>query len=241
MKFGYAAGSRGDLLSEIEFGKANFDFVEITIKPELLRKFDPIMPRTKEMIAGFEVLGHIHGDILAMEDIKKNIEIFKELGTIKITIHPFLRQSVQDNIDILSKISEFCVKNETQLLLENISKPPYNSVQIIAQILDAIPAIKLALDIGHANRAGELDNFFETFRGRIGHIHLHDNAGDFDHLFFSDKSRFEQAISKIKANGYDDTILMETFAVIKDGKSVSLETLEDIKQAHISQLKIILC
>ncbi len=36
MKFGYMSGFRADLLSEIKFVKEYFDFVEITLKPELL-------------------------------------------------------------------------------------------------------------------------------------------------------------------------------------------------------------
>lgn len=235
MKFGYMAGFRGDLASEIDFAKTYFDFIEITIQPSLLEKFEALIPGLKEKIGKTEILGHIHDGVLALDAIKKNIELLAQLGIQKITIHPFEKLGIPENIELLKKVAEFCATKNIQLCLENISKPPYNSVENIKAILEQLPDVKLTLDVGHANRAGELDKFLEVFKGKIGHIHLHDNMGQMDHLFFTDKNKFDQAISKIKATGYDGTVLMETFAVMDGDKSVSLDNFEDIKGEHIKQ------
>ena len=60
-----------------------------------------------------------------------------------------------------------------------------------------------------------------------------------DHVFFTDKTRLNKMIDAIKSIGYDDTVLMETFSVMKNGANESQESLEDIKKLHIEQLKLI--
>ncbi len=60
MKFGYMAGFRSDLISEIEFAKKHFDFIEITIRPFLLSDIKSDLSQIRESLQGVEVLGHIH-------------------------------------------------------------------------------------------------------------------------------------------------------------------------------------
>jgi len=125
-----------------------------------------------------------------------------------------------------------------QLLIENVSSAPFNSVDEILQLLQKIPNAKITLDIGHANCNHELEKFLNIFKNRIGHIHLHDNAGDYDHLFYADKNKFEEILTQIKLLNYDGTILLETFSIMQDGKNVSQEFLE-IKDLHSGQLRMI--
>ena len=126
MKYGYMAGFRSKLLSEIKFAKEYFDFIEVTLKPDLLERSSQYFSKIKNALEDFEILGHIHWEIKELEKIYKNIKIFKKLGAKKITIHPFSDQSVQDNLIILTKINNFCIKNKLQLFIENISNEPFN-------------------------------------------------------------------------------------------------------------------
>lgn len=239
MKFGYSVGWRGNIFSEIEFVKTHFDFIEITIQPELLKNIDEIFTDIKNAIGNFEVLGHVHWDVIETDDIIKNIEVLKNLGAKKITIHPFQNLTVEENAVIFNKICHFTEENGLILLIENVSGAPYNKAEAIAQLAALVPGAKITLDIGHANRNLELNNFLESMKNKIGHIHLHDNIGTMDHVFFTDKTRLCKMIDVIKSIGYDDTVLMETFSVIQNNVNVSQESLDDIKNLHIEQLKLI--
>jgi len=233
------SGFRANLISEIEFAKKYFDFTEITIQPELLKTIDNIFFYLQKATYGFEILGHIHWEITNFNDITKNIEVLRNLSAKKITIHPLHDLSIEENARILGKINIFSQKREIKLLIENVSSPPYNSADTISKLLEKIPDAKLTLDIGHANRNFELDKFIEKYKTKIEHIHLHYNIGNYDHLFFADTEKLEKMISKIESFGYDGTVLLETFSVIRDDKNISQE-FPEIKKLHIEQLKKII-
>jgi predicted transcriptional regulator len=55
-------------------------------------------------------------------------------------------------------------------------------------------------------------------------------------LFYEDGSKLEEILSKIKSFGYDGTVLLETFSIMREGKNVSQEFTE-IKKLHIEQLR----
>jgi len=236
MKFGYMSGFRGDLLNEIKYAKQFFDFTEITIQPDVLKTIDDIFYDLKNATVNFEVLGHIHWDIIKHAEIVKNIEVLKDLGVKKITIHPFQDLGIEENAKILNEINIVLQNNNMRLLIENISSTPYNSADNISKLLEKISNAKITLDVGHANRISELNKFIDIFKDKIGHIHLHDNFGDSDHLFYQDQSKIDEIFSKINSVGYEGTVLLETFSIMKDGNNSSQE-FEEIKELHIEQLK----
>ena len=230
------SGFRSDLISEIKFAKQYFDFTEITIQPDLLQNIDDIFVDLKEATNGFEVLGHIHWNIVEPDEIKKNIELLKILGAKKITIHPFENLSVEGNAEALNRISNFTQEHGLDLLIENVTKSPFNAAETISELLEKIPNAGLTLDIRHANKFSELDKFIELLGSKIRHIHLHDNVGDFDHMFYDDQERLSVALSKIKSFDYNGTVLLETFSVKSGNKNVSQE-FPEIMKLHIEQIK----
>lgn len=236
MKLGYMSGFRGDLLTEIKFAKQYFDFTEITIQPEVLKNIDDIFYDLKNATANFEILGHIHWNIINHDEIVKNIEVLKDLGAKKITIHPFQDLNIEENAKILNEINIVLQKNNMQLLIENVSSAPYNSADNILKLLEKIPNTNITLDIGHANIISELDKFIDIFKDKIRHIHLHDNIGDSDHIFYDNQAKVDGIFSKLNSIEYDDTILLETFSIMKDGKNISQE-FPAMKELHIGQLE----
>jgi sugar phosphate isomerase/epimerase len=230
------SGFRADLLTEIEFAKKHFDFTEITIQPALLKTIANIFNDLKKATNDFEVLGHVHWEITDFNEIVKNFEILRDLGSKMITIHPFQNLSIAENAKILNQLDDFLQENGMELLIENVSGAPYNSTDNILKLLEQIPTANLTLDIGHANRIGELAKFAESLKVRIRHIHLHDNLGSLDHLFFASQAKFDEILAIIKSLGYDGTVLLETFSIMKDGQNVSKEFTE-IKDLHIEQLR----
>ena len=236
MKYGYMCGFRADLATEIAFAKENFDFLELTIMPALFTSIDILIPQLKEAIGEFEVLGHLHWDIIKTEDIKKNLEVLKSLGAKKITVHPFQDLSLEENIKLFNEINGMMRERDLFLMIENVSKPPFNDAAFIKKLLDEISGAGLTLDVGHANQINQLDKFIELFKNKTSHIHLHDNQGDMDHAFYLDETRLNEAIAKIKAFGYDGTILMETFSVIINGQNIS-QDFPALRKLHVEQLE----
>lgn len=238
MKFGYMSGFRADLVSEIEFAKKHFDFTEITIQPELLVSIDDIFSDLKDAVGDFEVVGHIHWKIIEQDEIIRNLEVLKRLGAKKVTIHPFKNLSIEENIKIFNDLDMFFKKNKMQLLIENVSSAPFNIASDMEELIKGVPGAKITLDIGHANMNNELDKFIDIFKTKIGHIHLHDNIGTSDHLFFNSKDNINKIITTINSLGYDDTVLLETFSIMQGDINTSQE-FPEIKDLHIAQLKMI--
>jgi len=243
MQYGYMSGFREDLETEILFAKEHFDFTEVMLKPELFEHTTEYFSKLKNALKTFEVLGHIHWEIKELENIYKNMELFQRLGAKKITIHPVsyenksLQENIQNNAIRLMKINDFCSKNNTQLLIENISTPPFDKASNLAKLADEIPNVGITLDVGHANKVSktELNNFLKKCESKIKHIHLHDNVGKFDHLFFANQTKLKETLAKISSIGYDGTVTMETFAVLEKNRYVSLD-FSEIKKLHVKQL-----
>jgi len=229
-------GFRADLCSEIKFAKSHFDFIEITIPPEVLKEIDNVFYDIKDVLGDSETLGHIHWKITDFGDIAKNIEALKRLGAKKVTIHPFQDLSIEENVRILNQINSFSKNNKIELLIENVSNPLYGSVKIMAELFERVPGACLTLDVGHANRNSELDGFINNFAPKIKHVHLHYNIGDSDHLFYDKKEELDKILSKISSFGYDGTVLLETFSVMENGKSVS-QGFSGIKKLQTEQLE----
>jgi sugar phosphate isomerase/epimerase len=187
-------------------------------------------------LGGFEVLGHIHWEITDFNSIKKNIEMLKKLGARKITIHPFQNLTIGENANILNELNVFIQNNKMELLIENVSSLPSGTVDYMEKLLERVHGARLTLDVGHANRNLELDGFINKFATKIKHIHLHYNIGHFDHLFYGEKEKINEALYKIDLFGYKETILLETFSIMKGEENISQE-FSEIKELHIEQLK----
>lgn len=229
-----------DLLSEIDFAKKYFDFIEITLKLDLSEYNTRYVSKLKSVLKNLEVLGHIHWEIdLSKKDSKeikkvyKSIKILKKLGARKITIHPSI------NLVYLSEIIEFCMKNKIQLLVENSTKNPFNLASNIKKIVTNLPSLAITLDTGHAWRTSKFElNKFLKLKDKVKHIHLHDSVNNFDHLFFGNKTKLKRFIQKIKNTDYNKTITLEMFSVFKNKKSISVDG-EERRNLLMKQLKII--
>ncbi|NTW15700.1 MAG: sugar phosphate isomerase/epimerase [Candidatus Moranbacteria bacterium] len=238
MRFGYMSGWRGDLLSEFAFAKRHFDFTEVTIVPDALAAVERTLPELVAALDGFPTLGHLHWDFVGFDDIERNIRILERLGAGLITMHPFENVGVPENIDIMERVSDCCRGRGIRLMIENVSNEPYATMEGMAPLPSGISNVGLTFDVGHANKIGELGNFLDRFGDRVGHVHLHDNVGKRDHLFFSDRNRLKANLEKLRGIGYDGTVTLETFADMKDGRSVSLG-FDEIKSFHPVQVEML--
>jgi sugar phosphate isomerase/epimerase len=238
MKYGFMPSFEIDLISEIKFARKCFDFIEITLKLDLSEYTAPYISKLKRTLNNFEVLGHIHWEIKLPNEINKiyeNIRIFKKLNVKKITIHPY--PNIQN---VLFDINDFCKKNKLQLLIENSSSEPFNKATNLAKLTENMPNLGITLDIGHANRTSkiELNNFLKKFKSKIKHIHLHDNVGGFDHLFFKNRNKFKRIITEINSINYNGTITLEMFSFLKNNQYISVHDTKR-RELLIKQLEMI--
>lgn len=230
MQFGYMPSFYAELLRETEFAVDNFDYIEITLKEELELYSPACISKIKDSIKNLPLMGHIHwnldfsgGDPAETGKALKSVEIFRELGAEKITVHPSHGKNRNDesafpvvmknNIDALNKINDFCRNLNIQLLLENKIHPPFNRAEDFLYMTGEIPGIKITLDTGHAELTSPYEpaNFLKLLGPAVGHIHLHDISHGFDHLFFREPSKLNNRLQKFRDFGYDGTVTLEMF------------------------------
>lgn len=108
------------------------------------------------------------------------------------------------------------------LAIENLPEPyPFimKNVEHFRKFYEEIDVdVGLALDIGHANISKQVDSFIRTFRGRIVHIHAHDNFGNIDeHLGIGYGSvDWETTVRLLKEIKYSKFIIVESINHVKE-------------------------
>jgi len=231
MKFGYAISNKEDLFPEIEFAKKHFGFVEINLKQELSMYTPGHISEIREVLDGFQVIGHLLRSFASSEKDKEKlnficetIKILNEIGAKKIVIHP------SDNVRALCEASDACAKKGQQLLIENSKRGPFSRANVLESLVKQVRGSAIAFDVGHALMASshEMERFL-GLENRIKHVHLHDCESGLDHLAFTDKKKLGGIMEKVRKTGYDDTVTLEAFFVLKDGKRIETEGQEKRK------------
>lgn len=152
--------------------------------------------------------------------IKALMDISEKLGINKTTIHFWIDKRwapadlIRDKIAILSRIVDYGNDYGITVCLENLSE----RAESFAPAFEAIPDLRMTLDIGHAqllSRQNTSFRFIDEHFSRIAHIHAHDNHGgksvrDDLHLALGEGSVNYKAIFKTLVDkGFDSTITME--------------------------------
>ena len=253
LRFGYMPSFKANLISEIKFAKKHFDFIEITLKYNLREYSKKYLQKVRQTLDNFEILGHIHWkiDLTKKENLKKilrNIEIYKFLGSKKITIHPSVGQDISRkkiksrNRKALKAIYHFCKMNKIQLLIENISGAPFKTSKEFKYLLSDNSSLSMTLDVGHANKISrqELKAFFDLFPTKIRHIHLHYNEGKKDHLSFpkSKGAYLEYILKRLHKLNIALTVTLEIFTVLEKKKIIQMEG-KKRRNVFLSQLRFI--
>jgi sugar phosphate isomerase/epimerase len=179
-------------------------------------------------------------DVIILRDkflprIKSLREISRQLDINKATLHFWIDKRwappdlIRGKLDILSRIVDYGNEFGITVCIENLSERSDS----FAPAFDAIPGLRMTLDIGHAQLLAKQNTsfgFIEYFFHRIAHIHAHDNHGgtsvkDDLHLALGEGSVDYKAIIKsLIEKGYDSTITMEV--KVKDILQTK-QTLED--------------
>jgi sugar phosphate isomerase/epimerase len=142
----------------------------------------------------------------SMEQLKETVRLCHKIGAEILVIHPGMapRMSVHDKgsftqyaqfspttlkrnaiarfKESLREATLFAAKHNIVLGLENFSHVKgciQSTFEELVEWVDEIgnPALKITLDIGHANLEGGVEKAIEIFGSRIKHVHVNDNNG----------------------------------------------------------------
>jgi len=227
---------RGDVYKEIEwFSKNGFDFIDFSFEPPQNHEFKTNDIKTAINDSGLEVVGHTNPHLPAiypiqtikdasLDELKIAADFFALIGAHKMNIHTFYegalltdQEKIEANIALLKELVKHCQGLDIELMLENDFVGFIDTPEKFKLILNEIPDLKIHLDVAHANinqsLPETLTEFFNIFRTKIIHLHLHDNNGSADeHLPIGcGEINWLDTLHIIKTGGFDDTITLEVF------------------------------
>jgi len=213
------------------FGKAGFDFVDLTIEGPAAYDIDAVKLHSILDRYGLAVTGHTDPCLpyaypireireACLRELERCAKIFCALGARIMNIHPcyfcppaMRKFLVELNIEALKPIVEMAARYELTLVLENF-KAPFDRVAIFKTLLQMVPGLMAHLDFGHANIGRDNhEAFCRQLGGSIKHVHFSDNRSSDDHHMplGVGNINWKNAVNSLKSIGYDGTITLEVF------------------------------
>jgi sugar phosphate isomerase/epimerase len=213
------------------------DFIDLTLEPPAASTWKVKPAEVAKWIrdGGLGIVGHTAFYLpiassfpslrrSALDELKAAVEFFAELGARWMNVHPdghapFIAEPVvvRRNMESLLELSEFARPHGIGIMLENVPGR-FNSVTQLAPIFAGVPELGLHLDIGHSNLAvaqNTAPELIDYFKGRLAHVHLHDNRGGHADLHLAlgmGDLDVSTVMRKLRASGYDRTITLEVFS-----------------------------
>jgi len=126
--------------------------------------------------------------------LKRSVLLSSDLAAGLWTFHPGLQTGISHfylgldwelNLRSVRELLALSQQCGVKIAIENTPDPfPFllKSVRDFVRFYESLgdADLGLTLDVGHANINCQVYEFIESFPGRITHVHLHDNLGDFD-------------------------------------------------------------
>jgi len=245
MRYGAMNFPVNPVLSEIAtLAGMGFDYLELALDPpqahysQILSRKNEIMQALSDHAMGlvchlptFVFTADLTDSIrqASLDEMLQSLETAQVLQAEKVVVHPSIisglgsfvvdqvRQYATASLQaIIRKAADLGIT----LCLENMF-PGYGSffeASHFTSLLAGHPALKITLDIGHANinnsRGQRYLEFIQTHGDRIGHVHLSDNRGSRDdHLPIGEGTiNWRKVAQALRSCGYDDTVTLEVFS-----------------------------
>ena len=215
----------------ISFGKARFDFVDLTIEgpnayivnPEALL---PILDSYQLIVIGHTdpclpwayPIREVRNS--CFRELERCAGIFSALGAKIMNIHPsyFCPPAMRPllielNVEALRPIVDMAASYGLTLVLENF-RAPFDRVSTFETIFQEVTGLGLHLDFGHTNFGNDDHEIFCKQLGHhIKHVHFSDNRGSADdHMPLGVGTiNWQNAVDALKNTGYDQAITLEVF------------------------------
>ncbi len=238
MRIGAMNHPKREVVKEIEWiGSMGLDFLDLTLEPPNAASWKIDIQTIRKMLNEFQLglVGHTAYYLplaspfesirrAAVDELKRCIDIFQELGASWMNIHPDRNIPLHErsfvierNLLSLRELLDFSRNSGVGIMIENIPGH-FNTAAQLGQLLDPLPELGLHLDIGHCNLWTEqntADEILAAYGRRLSHLHLHDNRGGHADLHLplgTGTLDVMHAIRALKVIGYDDTITLEVFS-----------------------------
>lgn len=211
-------------------GRLGYPFAEISLKvPEEVEAEMEELLRLKS-VYGLYYLAHYPNednpfDPQVLRDaflprMHRLLDLSESLGIPKGTIHFWIDKRwappdlIPRKIELLADMAGYAKRRGVVLCIENLSE----RADSFATAFEAVPDLRMTLDIGHAqllSRSNTSFGFIEGHFERIAHLHVHDNRGgtsvhDDLHLPLGSGSvDYPQIFRALRLKGYQSTVTME--------------------------------
>lgn len=246
VKFGAMNNPSKPLADEIDWiGNNGFDFLDFTLEPTQAY-FDNIEAlggygEVKRLLYryGLDIVGHtayflpFSSPFRSMRDVAvaeaaKAALFFSMLKTRYMTVHlsrptnnSFSEQTFDWTVESLKRLTDMVSINKIDIMVEN-SHDSYWTTERISELLYKVPELRFHLDVAHYfihnNGLNGLEETLERLKGKLVHVHMHDNDGSDDqHLpIGAGRIDWERVVRALKDIGYNDTITIELHSPDKD-------------------------
>ena len=232
MKIGVMNNPSHSVYNEVlAFGKAGFDFIDLTIEGPNAHDIKVDKMRSLLNQHNLAITGHTDPCLpwaypvpeirqACLRELERCARIFSALGAGIMNIHPCyfsppaMRSSIIAlNIEALAPIAQMAAAYNLIIAFENFTDP-FDRVATFQRVLSEVENVSLHLDFGHANIGRDNHEVFCQQLGKhITHVHFSDNRGTADHHMPLGVGNidWENAVGGLKATGYDGTITLEVF------------------------------
>jgi len=168
-------------------------------------------------------IGSVHEPmrLAAVNEVKQTILMCHELDIPLVTVHPgfiqgiaFLEKSKALEMTKASvrEIAAFARNNSVEVVIENLPANINATCTRASELLEVVEDadLRMCFDMGHANTAGEVENFLELV-DRFGNVHLHNNEGQWDqHNRIDDGSADLGRVLSVLRRSYKGNIIIES-------------------------------
>jgi sugar phosphate isomerase/epimerase len=259
MYYGTLAEPKGasDIMQDIYYAKdAGFNFLEISTEGPKLA-LSALKPRAGEIKKAGDELGlfftchtpwgwNVGNPYKAIRDatvseVIGTIGFAEQIEAKLVTVHMHTRFGLYPKDDMIKYMAEglsvLCDRAERSgmaITVENVDQ----SVEDFKKLFELEPRAKFHLDVGHANvscRGGaNIIDFIEAFKGRLCHLHVHDNKGghgvDGDlHLALGmGNIDWPKVVNALKKAGYNKTVTFEVFSRNRQYLEISLDVFKSL-------------
>ncbi|MFP3951330.1 MAG: sugar phosphate isomerase/epimerase family protein [Candidatus Bathyarchaeia archaeon] len=174
-----------------------------------------------------------------IERIKTSVDYAETLDAIALVFHPGWRTPVDPfmpgrtwrlNLESARRIMEYASCRGVDAMIENVPDPRDFLMKTVSEFRRFFKELEMesemVLDVAHANIRGEIYDFIDEFKDRIGHVHVSDNNGARDmHLQVGVGSiDWEHVIEELQNAGFEGWIVVESYSGVRE----SIEYLEEL-------------
>lgn len=195
-------------------------------RPEFAKKYAPLtggmeVAAVHALSSNFEPQlfsksRRVRGDAFYwLDQIMRSAQLF---GAKKYSFHGYISrctgdENVDETVERLREICEFCARYGVDVCLENVSWCTYNRPGLFRRLKSRCPQLAAVVDIKQARRSGyNLNKYIEDTAGAISHVHLSDlDANGKMCLPGKGKYNFEEIFKRLKGAGFDGPALIEVY------------------------------